>query len=126
MSYFVCDIGKIYYPFGKGGRDNLLKGWKQLNKNVINQPSLSVISHHNDLISCPFHSLPFERFEEKDLTNDKNDRTNEVVSVVTQNDHRIIPEMIRKNCSVSVDVYNALTNDIILEIFKSQINARLV
>ena len=26
MSYFVCDAGKTYYPFGKGGRTKLLNG----------------------------------------------------------------------------------------------------
>ena len=25
MSYFECDLGTKYYPFGQGGRDNLLR-----------------------------------------------------------------------------------------------------
>lgn len=120
MSYFVCDHGKIYYPFGKGGRDYLLKGWNQLNENINNQPLTSSISHYNSLISCPFHSLPFERYEEKDQIN------GDTKEIVIQEEQRIIPEMIRKNSSINVDVYNALANDIILEIFKYQINALLV
>lgn len=30
MSYFVCDAGKKYYPFGRGGRENLLRGCMSL------------------------------------------------------------------------------------------------
>ena len=26
MSYFICDAGKKYYPFGRGGRENILRG----------------------------------------------------------------------------------------------------
>jgi len=26
MAYFTCDAGKRYYPFGKGGREQLLQG----------------------------------------------------------------------------------------------------
>lgn len=32
MSYFTCDVGTKYYPFGRGGRENLLRGCASLQK----------------------------------------------------------------------------------------------
>lgn len=32
MSYFMCDVGTKYYPFGRGGRENLLRGCMSLLK----------------------------------------------------------------------------------------------
>ena len=81
MSYFDCDAGKRYYPFGKGGRTMLMRGFKQLmkmkagdsggddgesdNAAVVNNSSKKnkmedhdTSSTYSRLTTCPFLSIP--------------------------------------------------------------------
>lgn len=51
MSYFECDHGKRHFPFGRGGRQNLLEGLKALNAGQ-HETAFARLS------SCPLHCLP--------------------------------------------------------------------
>lgn len=60
MSYFKCDEGKIYHPFGRGGKDALLKGLLQQEREQEqegtnnNEESVAMMN----LDSCPLHQFP--------------------------------------------------------------------
>lgn len=60
MSYFKCDLGKVYYPFGRGGIEKLVKGF--------NSERSSEISH------VPFTSLPLDSIQSIDSERIYSDR----------------------------------------------------
>ena len=61
MSYFKCDMGKNYYPFGRGGKSALLKALRHKEETEQNfreesDKDTSTLKMHLD--SCPFHQFP--------------------------------------------------------------------
>ena len=65
MSHFTCDAGKVYYPFGKGGKSKILE---ELSLNTL----YSNLKTAFDEIS--FHSIPL--ISQDNYTNNSNELQN--------------------------------------------------
>jgi hypothetical protein len=107
MSYFVCRHGEKYYPFGEGGRANILKG---LRMPILAAQSASQTSTTSKgpspldrLEVCPLHTLPLSP---SIATTAKDGVTNNSFNPLEVE-----------------EVYNALADDVILEIFRIKIDA---
>jgi hypothetical protein len=132
MAYFTCEHGSRYFPFGRGGRDKLLRGLSgtaRSSGHVLDQ-----------LQTCPMQSLPL--VIEPELVERKSKVS--VVGVVHEchggcahnespefmefeDEHEFVaPIVLREPHSESSQIYNMLANDVLGEIFKSQTDAILV
>lgn len=98
MSHFDCEHGTRYYPFGRGGRDRLLK-------ELFQQQSQSLIE---DISSCPYHSLP--------LIIDNSDDSSEQKP----------PIVVTSPDSDAAKVYKSLAENMILELFRQQGQTTLI
>lgn len=65
MSYFKCEHGSKYFPFGKGGRKNLLRSLRLLDDDTDNssESGTAAVKPVRDalyrrLLECPMHRLP--------------------------------------------------------------------
>lgn len=108
MSYFDCEHGSRYYPFGKGGRDVILQS--------LDSSSLSVdATVRNSLSLCPFHSFPLsEDLAYTPLQLGENMPTDKQFAVVLRNPN-----------SVAAKTYQSLSHDIIAGILKIHLGALL-
>lgn len=144
MSYFVGEDGKKYFPFGRGGRENLLKGCSVLQQHNSVSSSLSETTsgcgsrephQHTDacgsassapnklvnesfqrLQECPLHVLPI-------YTRDSDSREE---SGGASSPDSTLPICITDPDSQPARVYAALAKDVVLEVFKNQVSALLV
>jgi DUF971 family protein len=113
MSYFKCDVGKIYHPFGEGGRDRMVSSFR-LNK-TASEPSDRASVDQGSILEkrleqVPFHSFPLH----SDLCGDP---VTGISSYFTPKNEKQ-PEIIMK-------LFDDLTDDILKEILKSQLLAYL-
>lgn len=95
MSHFDCEHGTRYYPFGRGGRDRLLK-------ELFQQQSQLVVE---DMSSCPYHSLPLI------LDNNNNEENR---------DYQRPPIVLASPESNAAKEYKRLAESMILELFRQQ------
>lgn len=145
MSYFIGDDGKKYFPFGRGGRENLLRGC-----GVLQQHSSSAAtgcgSHapHEHTEACGAGSgvalagagpgaasgrvenESFQRLQECPLhalplyTHSSGSANSDSVL------DPALPVCVTEPDSQPAGVYAALARDVVLEVFKNQVSALLV
>jgi len=122
MSYFVCDLGKRYYPFGEGGRRKLMRGFESLMKLRVDdavQPSLAEDNiAYERLTICPFLSIPIIA----PLPGLEDEQSQDINSY----DPSLLPITIANPSSPAAKVYESLANAVITEVFKSQLTTLLV
>jgi len=122
MSYFVCDLGKRYYPFGEGGRRKLMRGFESLMKLRVDdavQPGKAEDNNTYDrLTSCPFLSIPIIA----PLPGIDDGQPNGINS----HDPSLLPITITDPSSPAAKVYESLAKSVIMEVFKSQLSSLLV
>jgi hypothetical protein len=153
MSYFDCEHGTRYYPFGRGGRDNLLAGCKALlgdsegvdgaavssqggcgsgaphshppGETCTSAASPSVDASQKTaaetyltgaeanasylrLQQCPLHSLPLVPYD------------------TAAGEDALLPVTIAAPDSAAGLAYKAIAHDVLVEVFKTQLNVLLV
>lgn len=128
MSYFVCRHGEKHFPFGEGGRDNLLKGLyqsalQQLGNVPSNSSTSGIVGSGTDSLSgpiasvfsrlsnCPLHTLPLSSEASSPHRSDNIYNSSSIQATHNSGSKR----------SQSLEVeesYNRLADDVILEIFK--------
>jgi hypothetical protein len=130
MAYFTCEHGSKYFPFGKGGREKLLRGLSgagsQSSGNVLDQ-----------LMTCPMQSLPLVL--EPEVTegwhgvlglDECHSGCDHDESVKTNgfgfDNEFVAPVVLREPQSESTLIYHMLASDVLSEIFKAQTEAILV
>lgn len=147
MAHFTCDHGKRYYPFGRGGRDKLLKGLSAVTGTAGDGGSLLIQTQQDTLWrlqKCPMQSIP--------LVIDPEDNGNAAVSVSSRDvvgsssscsdvncnhDHHnqtpsatglgpVLPIVLREPLGESAVAFNRLADDVINEVFRSQAEAIMV
>ena len=143
MSYFQCDAGKKYYPFGRGGRENLLnalsfaariedgrpdivdkeneipKSTCGSKKQSLQQGSLGDM--YDRLQHCPLHSIPLSAETsgvEEHGHIDVNHR-NGLGKIPT-------PMVLKSLDSPVAKSFSKLADDVIVEIIKLQMDALVV
>ena len=155
MSFFECEHGTRYYPFGRGGRQGLLQALNHAtnyesemnsssssscgSSNGTKTSSSSNTSHgglgelNERLKVCPLHCLPLSSdvsgcgHEQlsDDKTNSNNNHSNNNNTI--NNNHLRIPAVMRlPNDSPVSKIYASLANDVIIEIIKMQLNAQTI
>lgn len=106
MSYFEGDDGKVYYPFGIGGKGKIMqyltKSDKSRMKETVNE--------------TPYHSFPISKIISDEVIDD---------DVVTS-EETMIPAILRAPQSDVSDEYLRLADSVISQLYMLRINARLV
>lgn len=122
MSYFVCDMGKQYYPFGEGGRRKLMRGFESLMKlrvdDAVQLGRAEDNSTYDRLSSCPFLSIPIIA-PLPGVEDGQSDGIN-------THDPSLLPISITDPNSPASKVYESLAKAVIMEVFKSQLSSLLV
>lgn len=120
MSYFECDQGKVYHPFGLGGRDNfikiLAKSWRK-DEDVPGRTAKGAadIDRSLDILKlCPMHKIPLNSSVSGALNSE------ESVEYVTS------PLVVRSPDSKIASIYSALADDVIREILRQQLDAQIL
>jgi hypothetical protein len=140
MSHFSCEHGTKYFPFGRGGREKLIRG--------MSTGCGSADEALSQLHSCPMQSLPLVMAPELRLVQRRSeghvssvdhqcdpncshdhpsahDHSASTSSLV--DDFEVIPPVVwREPQSESAQIYSRLADDILGEIFKTQTDAILV
>jgi len=153
MSYFIGDDGKTYFPFGQGGRENLLRGCGVLQQHSsISSPAVpkgcgSHASSHEHTEACGaggsgvtaagpgagtgalsgrVENESFQRLQECPL---------HALPLYTHSSGNAnvdslldpaLPVCVTEPDSQPALVYAALARDVVLEVFKNQVSALLV
>ena len=110
MSFFDCDRGQRYYPFGRGGRDQLLRALADAaSQEMAPLPMATPASSNRGLRArleiCPLHCLP--------------------LSAEAAGGQQQGPAVLRSSPgSPLAQVYAALADDVILEIARLQMDAQ--
>lgn len=121
MSYFMCHHGEKYYPFGQGGRENLLRGLQMSALGVnssdamnlaaadpsVMSPSSPVSKAFQRLQECPLHSLPLSQAASSGLYGSTSASTVEEKTLIDT-------------------IYGAIADDTILEIYKLKMTQQMV
>jgi hypothetical protein len=130
MAHFTCEHGSTYFPFGKGGRENLLIGCKSL-QGPANTPNSAFLR----LQECPLFSLPiipptFAKRVGDPLSNGAKITRPPTGSDIESEDSEscisLIPITIAAPTSDVALQYNQLAHDVVVELFKTQISAMMV
>ena len=127
MSWFECRHGERYYPFGQGGRDNLIKGLEMTslsddntttnasttaNAAVAQSSSSSPVVPVNEVIErlkvCPLHAFPLSQALSS-------------TTYLTSSPHNS-DSTVEKQREQVQRIYSDLVDDVILEIFKQKIS----
>ena len=123
MSWFECRHGERYYPFGQGGRDNLIKGLEMTSLSDDNtttantsttatQALSSSATPVNEVIErlkiCPLHAFPLSQALSS-------------TTHLTSSPHNSDPSVEKQRDQVQ-RIYSDLVDDVILEIFKQKIS----
>jgi len=106
MSHFIGDEGKMYHPFGRGGKAKIL--------NTLMNSTHKKSSISDTVKDVPYHTFPIS----SSLSDDVVDQ-----SVNTQSDK--VPSIFQRDSDVSEE-YNRLADSVINRLFIQQINAQLV
>ena len=113
MAYFECDQGNKFYPFGKGGRKNILRGMDLLSSQS-NEKNDSKNERTNQirerLSECPIHSFPLSS----------------AISGQGLNVTSYRAAVAQDASSDYSKLYSNLCDDVILEILKLQVKAQIV
>jgi Mrp family chromosome partitioning ATPase/DUF971 family protein len=117
MAYFEDMQGNKHYPFGNGGRDNLVSSMTHFLKNInaVKKKEKLQTNLLNRLATCPFHSLPM----------------NETIAGVTNTKSigegtPYIPLVQQYPDSKYSKIYSTIADDMILEILKLQLKAHMI
>ncbi len=155
MSYFMGDDGKRYFPFGRGGRENLLRGCGILQGHSSGAALTS--SSEGSRAGCGGSHAPHEHTEacrdssshhgtSKVVVNESFQRLQDcplhILPIYTRDSDRdsgeasllqstITPDSTLPICITEPEsqyaaVYGALAKDVVLEVFKNQVSALLV
>lgn len=108
MSYFKCDAGKIYHPFGKGGKESLLQSLSSLQANK----ATTIADIQRDLESVPYFSLPL-CMEGAGMVQIEGSTTSS----------QLLDKPLVLSCPniESAKVYNSLASEVINQVFKQQV-----
>jgi hypothetical protein len=118
MAYFQCNHGELYFPFGKGGKEQLelrLKGL-QLTNAVSSRSSKAM----ERLLQCPLHSLPLsENMSREDLA---------ITSATQGTGHGpvTLPVVLSQPQSEPAITFGRLAEDIVVELLKMHMEASQV
>ena len=144
MAYFECVHGTVHYPFGKGGRENLLRGCATLAQTATDTPSPNKATTAYDRIrECPFHSLPLSEALNASVVLPSSEAGGHLTEVAREmqggaaqnHSQSEVPAGIsphasgttyKKDVASTNSAISAIADDMICEIFKSQIQAVLV
>jgi len=108
MSYFECEHGKKYFPFGRGGKEKVLRS---LDLVTVNAEGIEDNAWRDNIQNCPFHSFPIS--ENLAVNHDGDDSIE-------------FPVVLRSPKSDISKIYDALCDDVIGEIFKIRTGALVV
>jgi hypothetical protein len=147
MSFFRSDSGKKYYPFGRGGRMNLLKGFSQIASQSVAAVATAAATQYDEaaqrLRVCPLICLPLSLdcaslsptvegdadsdIEEKGLTRSSATMavlpTAEVeVGAIPSSPSMLAPVVVRLPQSESAVLFDELSGHLIDELFKLQVD----
>jgi hypothetical protein len=103
MAYFRGDDGKVYHPFGQGGKEAVKKGLLRLP-----EKQLENVTHHSFPISYLLSQLPSETVHQDKVV------TNCSTGILQHPSSEITME------------YEALVDGMISSLFKAQLSAQLV
>jgi len=150
MSHFLDPAGGKHYPFGRGGRRNLLRGCAELFAAPSNsggsggsgeRKSLSSNEAFLRLRDCPLHSVPLEPAPvyglegEGDGEGDGDEALqhmtpDELAAAVClqgmRDDTQLLPTVLGRPHSPAAQSYAALARDVIREIFQAQVSVLTV
>eukprot|EP01038_Epipyxis_sp_PR26KG_P014985 gene14985-20158_t len=136
MSYFECEHGKKYYPFGEGGRKKLLEGLDIMQNNHnskehVHHPGCGHDNNNNNnetnkhpmykrLQTCPLHSIPLDvsiTTAHKTMTSSCNNNNDNNDNNTNSSGH----DQITPNRRTSI--FSSLVDDVLSELFLVQLNA---
>jgi hypothetical protein len=121
MSYFVCNHGEKYFPFGKGGKPALLQRLQQLRGADSDGKASAALDR---LLSCPMHCFPLTEAmsqEEIPVGNDSiagdGPQHEEPTSALVT---------VRSPESETSRSFGYLADDLVVELLRLQMEAQLV
>lgn len=138
MAHFTCEHGSKYHIFGRGGRENLLRGCQDLNHDssaetldAVTDNSCSKKGTHTHDESCApvpsaltgssqLPSASFLRLQSCPM------HSLPIVSDHSTADNVHLPISIAEPFSESAEVFRALARDVLVEVFRSHVGALLV
>lgn len=149
MSHFTCEHGARYYPFGRGGRDKLLRGLGAAGGEGLSQAQQDTQWR---LQRCPMQSIPLVIEPEDRVTENNNDDVNRGSSSggkgagsscgdahCTHDRHSHsssgssssvaapqLPIVLREPVGESSEAFRRLADDVINEVYRSQAEAVMV
>jgi len=109
MSYFECDHGKRYHPFGPGGRDNLSRVFEKAWSGGADTMAANIADSIASLKRAPMHTIPLNA---------------DVSSFDYGADFCSTPVVARSPESEVAGIYKALADDVILELVRQQLDAQ--
>ena len=120
MAYFECDHGKVYYPFGLGGRDNFAKvlerSWKEGRAQGKGGGGGAEVGESLEILSrAPMHKIPLSSEISGSLAANQS-----VVDFVTD------PIVVRQPLDKIAKIYSALADDVIREILRQLLDAQIM
>jgi len=127
MSYFVCNHGEKYFPFGKGGRDNLLRGLQMSALGATTPATASTSAgaeRSTDVVvnkamqrlnECPLHALPLSHAVSSTFYSPSSSSTNAAANAPSGGGLDEIES-----------IYSAIADDAILEIYKLKMSQKMV
>jgi hypothetical protein len=112
MAYFKCDYGKLYHPFGKGGRDVLLES--------LGLDQGEVAEAKDTIKRCPYFTLPIstEGAGMKSIAAD--DLSNGRTQLLDA------PLVVSCPTSESAKIFQQMATDVIHQIFLQQVESNFV
>ena len=130
MSYFVCNHGEKYFPFGKGGRDNLLRGLQMsaLGTTTAAAASTSTFAgteRNTEVVvnkamqrlnECPLHALPLSHTVSSTFYSPPSPSTNATANAPSTGG----------GLDEIESIYSAIADDAILEIYKLKMSQKMV
>jgi DUF971 family protein len=118
MAYFECEHGKRYYPFGKGGRENLLRALdKTKSVNAANSEEGTEADNNTAsalvkrLQECPLHLFP--------LSNDTSTYTDKGRDADPRR-----PIVLRNPNAENAKIFSNLADSVVGELFKQLLSAQ--
>ena len=119
MSYFECDQGKVYYPFGVGGRVNFTnvmeRSWKEGRATRDDERDKDMERSLEILRQAPMHQIPLSCDVSGSLTDKQG-----AVDFVTD------PLVVRHPTGKIAAIYSALADNVIQEILRRQLDAQII
>ena len=135
MAHFTCNAGTRYYPFGRGGRENLLRGCEALRTQYArgarsssndsgssgNSGNSGESASYLRLQHCPMRSFPIQPCDSS--SGGGNIKSADIIADPVLS---MLPIVLTQPESEAALEYRALANDVITEIFRNQVGALLV